>query len=115
MACPHVSGVAALIVSYFGGPGFTNEMLWNKLIGGSNKEIISETDQIGGLLDAYGSFLYGEEIDINPVTDIKATASSNRVTLTWTVPSDSEGKTVYASLIVYDKDNDSIEKATSED
>ena len=115
MACPHVSGVAALIVSYFGGPGFTNEMLWNKLIGGSNKEIISETDQIGGLLDAYGSFLYGEEIDINPVTDIKATASSNRVTLTWTVPSDSEGKTVYASLIVYDKDKDAIEKATSED
>lgn len=25
MACPHVSGVAALIVSRFGGPGFTNE------------------------------------------------------------------------------------------
>ena len=32
MACPHVSGVAALIVSYFGGPGFTNDMLKEKIL-----------------------------------------------------------------------------------
>ena len=31
MACPHVSGVAALIVSQFGAPGFTNEQLQEKL------------------------------------------------------------------------------------
>lgn len=31
MACPHVSGVAALIVSQFGAPGFTNEQLKEKL------------------------------------------------------------------------------------
>ena len=27
MACPHVSGIAALIASYFGKQGFTNEEL----------------------------------------------------------------------------------------
>jgi gliding motility-associated-like protein len=32
MACPHVSGVAALIVSEFGGPGFMPDMVRNKLI-----------------------------------------------------------------------------------
>jgi subtilisin family serine protease len=32
MACPHVSGLAALIIAEFGGPGFTNEMLWNRII-----------------------------------------------------------------------------------
>jgi subtilisin family serine protease len=42
MACPYVSGVAALIVSYFGGQGFTNEMLWDKLIGSANKQVISQ-------------------------------------------------------------------------
>ena len=31
MACPHVSGVAALIVSQFGAPGFTNKQLKEKL------------------------------------------------------------------------------------
>lgn len=31
MACPHVSGIAALIVSKFGGPGFTNEELKKRL------------------------------------------------------------------------------------
>ncbi|MEH0153555.1 S8 family serine peptidase [Limibacter armeniacum] len=33
MACPHVSGVAALIVSKFGGEDFTNEMLEYRLLG----------------------------------------------------------------------------------
>lgn len=32
MACPHVSGIAALIVSYFGKQGFTNEELKSRLI-----------------------------------------------------------------------------------
>ncbi len=33
MACPHVSGVAALIVSHYGGPGFTNKELETRLVG----------------------------------------------------------------------------------
>ena len=32
MACPHVSGIAALIVSRFGGPGFTVEALKERLL-----------------------------------------------------------------------------------
>ena len=32
MACPHVSGIAALIASYFGRQGFTNEELKSRLI-----------------------------------------------------------------------------------
>ena len=32
MACPHVSGVAALIASEFGGPGFTREDLIDRLL-----------------------------------------------------------------------------------
>ncbi len=33
MACPHVSGIAALIVSHYGGPGFTSKELEKKLLG----------------------------------------------------------------------------------
>lgn len=37
MACPHVSGVAALIIAKFGGPGFTTEMLRERLLKGVRK------------------------------------------------------------------------------
>lgn len=58
MACPHVSGAAALLVSYYGGRGFTNEMLEERLLKGANKNIVPEGAQIGPLLDVYGAFQY---------------------------------------------------------
>lgn len=58
MACPHVSGVAALIASYFGGQGFTADELRVRLINGA-KPIGPSTGTyaIGPLVDAYGSFV----------------------------------------------------------
>lgn len=61
MACPHVSGVAALLVSYFGGPGYTNEDLKEQLLGGARLdgfELPAGRSVGGGLLDAYGAFTY---------------------------------------------------------
>ncbi len=57
MACPHVSGVAALIVSHFGGQGFTAEELRTRLIQGA-KTISASTGSkpIGPLVDAMGAF-----------------------------------------------------------
>ena len=59
MACPHVSGVAALLVSYFGGPGFTNEDLKERLLEGARMdgfELPAGRSIGGGMLDAYGAF-----------------------------------------------------------
>lgn len=42
MACPHVSGIAALIVSKHGGPGFTNEDLKRRLTTSLRPENINE-------------------------------------------------------------------------
>ena len=53
MACPMVSGVAALAVSILGGPGFTNEMLEEMLIGGANPAIIPAEDGVGPMVDAF--------------------------------------------------------------
>lgn len=61
MACPHVSGVAALLVSYFGGPGYTNEDLKEQLLYGARLdgfELPAGRSIGGGLLDAYGAFTY---------------------------------------------------------
>lgn len=40
MACPHVSGVAALIVANLGGPGFTAAQLKTKLLGTTDEKVL---------------------------------------------------------------------------
>jgi len=55
MACPHVSGVAALIVSYFGGPGFTADDARKILFGGLG-QVIGGNSPIGKKMDALASF-----------------------------------------------------------
>lgn len=114
MSCPHVSGVAALLVSYFGGPGFTNEMLKDRLLGSANTSILSPAYKIGGLLDAYGAFLYGKQVDVDPITDLEADGRGNSIDLTWTVPSDSEGAAAYGFMIFYGSDKNAVEKADAD-
>jgi len=61
MSCPHASGVAALLISLYGGNGFTNADLKNMLIGGADYAY-GVSEQIGPLLDAGGAMsLYGDE------------------------------------------------------
>ena len=66
MACPHVSGVAALLVSYFGGPGFTAEECRTRLIRGSAPNFFSGSRYIGRKLDAYGAFTFDLDTPIQP-------------------------------------------------
>ena len=112
MACPHVSGVAALIVSYFGGAGFTNEMLKQKLIESANRSVIPQHYQIGGLVDAYGAFVYGNDKAPSEVTDLTAEGRGNNIDLAWTVPADEDGKAAYGFLVIYGKDKAAVEAAS---
>ena len=58
MACPHVSGVAALIISYFGGPGFTADAAKEILFAGLG-EALGGDKNVGRKLNALASFEYG--------------------------------------------------------
>ncbi len=97
MACPHVSGVAALIVSRHGGPGFTREQLWDMLLDNANP-IIYEGDYnkqyrnlLGrGLVDAMASISSGSKIAPDPVTDLDITTSGANLLLEWTIPADED-------------------------
>lgn len=113
MACPHVSGIAALIVSHFGGPGFTNEMLKEKILNSANTSAISKNYQIGGLVDTYGAFVYGNDKAPAPVTDLSVSASGNKIDLTMTVPADEDGKAAYGAMVYYSDDLAKLEAASA--
>lgn len=65
MACPHVSGVAALIVSNMGGPGFTNKRLEELLITTVNTEVLEyNTLPLGaGLVSATNAIAYNKPVE----------------------------------------------------
>jgi len=98
MACPYVSGVAALVVSYRGGQGFTNEDLWDCLIQGANKEKVLNK-KIGPLVDALGAVLYGISTPPKNATNVSASAASNNVTVSWTVPEGDDGHPAYGAKV----------------
>lgn len=97
MACPHVSGVAALIVSRHGGPGFTAEQLWDMLLDNANPVIYENgrnskfIDKLGkGLVDANASIAAGSKIAPDAVTDLALETKGRNLLLTWTVPADED-------------------------
>lgn len=114
MACPHVSGVAALVLSYCGGPGFENHMLVNKLLNGANKTAVPASFEIGPLVDALGAIVYGEDATPAQVTDLKAEALSNTLNLEWTATADEDGKPAYGYLVLYDTDKEKLDAVTVE-
>lgn len=71
MACPHAAGVAALLVSYFGGPGFTNDQLIERLLFSSKMNVIDTKGKPvgGGRLDAYAAFTYKGRAPVSFSTD----------------------------------------------
>ena len=86
-AAPMVSGVAALIVSYFGGPGFTSERLREILIRGADYKMTGKhARNIGPMLDAYGSFVYASGDEIHSPTDVRSyQTEENALGIQWTL------------------------------
>lgn len=96
MACPHVSGIAALLVSRFGGEGFTNEQLWDKLVNSSvsvrkyNQGYAYENG-LGKLVNAYNAMTRtSSTVAPDPVTDLQVEVKSNNVYPSWTVTQDAD-------------------------
>lgn len=95
MACPHVSGVAALVISYCGGPGYTCDDLKAQLIGGANPDAVDPGLQVGPLLDALGAITYGSTSAPSKVSSYEAVSVYDSVDLSWEVTTDARGVRAY--------------------
>ena len=109
MACPHVSGVAALIVSMCGGQGFTNDMLKNKLLKTRRSDIVPAG--MGGLVDASAALNYGENFKPGTAGDVKANVRVNSVDISWTVVANADGYPAYGYKVICGKDKSQVENA----
>lgn len=94
MACPHVSGIAALAVAKYGGPGFTPDKLRSYLERGVHEVDSYNPDYEGrlgsGLVDAYLAVSMDRGIDPDPVADLRHSDTAGEVELTWSVPADGD-------------------------
>lgn len=113
MATPHVSGVAALLLSYFGGPGFTADELRKMLIDGANPAYINNTTYVGPALDAWGAFQQGPgSPDVpDPVTSFNLTPDKRSIKVECTVPSDPDDGKPSQIIVLVSKDAEKLASA----
>lgn len=101
MACPHVSGVAALIVSAVGGPGFTRDMLINRLLSNTTSLVKYGVRDIPGLVNAYGAVAGASTVPPEQVTTVETSVSSNKVHFKVKIPKDKDDGSPYGISAYY--------------
>ena len=101
MACPHVSGVAALIVSAVGGPGFTRDMLVNRLLSSTTSLVKYGVRDIPGLVNAYGAVAGSSTVPPDQITTVQTSVSSNKVHFRVKIPKDKDDGSPYGISAYY--------------
>ena len=105
MACPQVSGVAALVVSHAGKQGFTSDELKRILTENASPVIFSHFPQYrgsmgSGVVDAFASIASLSKIAPERVTQVYASVQSNNITLHWIVPEDKDDTKAYGYRVL---------------
>ncbi|MCU4175607.1 S8 family serine peptidase [Carboxylicivirga sp. N1Y90] len=90
MACPHVSGVAALIVSQFKDDGITPQQVWDRLVSSTDPLSFDGADDWGtGRLNAFKALAEDDGMAPTDIVDVMVgDVSAINVALSWTAPAD---------------------------
>lgn len=121
MACPHVSGVAALIISEFGGQGFTRDDLVERLLK-TAKDISLSPEQMGaGMVNASAAVAhYGEDLPNAPAYARHEEISGSSLMFKYIFPEENNGvecknPTLYYSTEPFTEISESLEKIILKD
>ncbi len=102
MACPHVSGVAAMVLSVYGNESFTPDMLRARLLNTATSLALFDSGNASGmgagLLNAEAAIVPGETPGIITNLSVSSTTPVS-ATLNWTVPQIANNGTVSAYVI----------------
>ena len=116
MACPHVSGIAALILSKYGNKNFSNETLRTLLITSVNDLYTQNPDYVGkmgsGYIDAYKALQGKEGSTPNAVEDFTVTPSHDNALIEWIIP-ETEEKSIDHHVLYYSTEPFSAESDLS--
>ena len=110
MACPHVSGIAALIASYFGRQGFTNDELKSRLITAYRPFNIDELNpgykgKLGkGYIDAEAAFETDTKIAPEKVGTLTLTPDFVDITAEWSIAKDEDKTAAFYRLYISPND-----------
>ena len=106
MACPHVSGLAALVLSVKGQEGYTWEDLFDLIVNSTDPSIYNYNPgmrgQLGtGMIDAVLALSSISTEAPEPLSHIEVEARANNVFFTVDVPSDPDNTTAYYYNVYY--------------
>lgn len=107
MACPHVSGIAALIVSKFGKQGFTNEELKTRLTTSYKSNDINKLNpnyigRLGrGYIDANKALAINEQKAPANLGTVTKTANFISLDLSWKAVTDADDQTASLYKVYY--------------
>lgn len=110
MACPHVSGIAALIASYFSRQGFTNDELKSRLITAYRPFNIDELNpgykgKLGkGYIDAEAAFETDTKIAPEKVGTLTLTPDFVDITAEWSIAKDEDKTAAFYRLYISPND-----------
>lgn len=108
MACPHVSGLAALVLSASGGPGYTCGDLFNTIVNSCDESIYDYNSamqgQLGkGMINALNALSSISTVAPEPVSHLEVEAKSNTLTFTADLPKDPDADYAYSYKVYYSK------------
>lgn len=106
MACPHVSGVAALLVSKLGGQGFTPASLRKRLEENvTDISAFTKGTYMGkGLVNAYLAIAGSGGVAPEKPTELTAEAISNNIEISVKVPRDPDDEIPTCIMVYYSKE-----------
>ena len=108
MACPHVSGLAALVLSVKGQDGFTCDDLFDIIVNSTDPSIYDYNPgmqgQLGsGMIDAVLALSTISTEAPEPLSHIEAEARANNIFFTVDVPADPDNTTAYYYNVYYSR------------